>query len=105
MDKKLNYTITGTAEFPIEPIGARLILEPLEEKEEESKIIILEDTAKKEKQQWLAKGKVVAIGPIEIPIKVGDIVRIWGNQFEAPLVINKKQYLIYAERNIICKIK
>ncbi len=89
----------------IQPLGDRVLLEPLEAEEKTSGGILIPDTAK-EKQQ---KGKVVAIGkgrvddngkltPLEV--KVNDEV-LFGRYSGTEIKIGGTEYLIVKEDDIL----
>ena len=92
----------------IRPLGDRILVEPLEQKEIKKGGIIIPDTAKEKPQE----GKVVAVGPgklddsgkkIPMDIKVGDIVG-FKKGIDYRFKIDEKEYirmptdyLLYAE--------
>jgi len=89
--------------FPEQPLGARVVLLPIEEEDEEKSNIILPDSYKQaKKNELLLPAKVIAVGTkITEPIQTGDVVRVYPTQFEANLVVNKVEYLVYNERSIV----
>ncbi len=93
----------------IQPLGDRVLVEPLEAEEKTSGGIVIPDTAK-EKQQ---KGKVIAIGkgrvseegkltPLEV--KVNDHV-LFGRYAGSEVKIGSTDYLIIKEDDILGIIK
>ena len=93
----------------IQPLGDRVLVEPLEAEEKTSGGIVIPDTAK-EKQQ---KGKVIAIGkgrvseegkltPLEV--KVNDQV-LFGRYSGTEVKIGAGDYLIIKEDDILGIIK
>ena len=89
----------------IQPLGDRVLVEPLEAEEKTSTGIIIPDTAK-EKQQ---RGKVVAVGkgrvndegkitPLEV--KAGDEV-LFGRYSGSEIKVGSGDYLIIKEEDIL----
>ena len=93
----------------IQPVGDRVLVEPLEAEEKTTGGIVIPDTAK-EKQQ---KGKVVALGkdkvsedgkltPLEV--KVNDQV-LFGRYTGTEVKIGASDYLIIKEDDILAIIR
>ena len=93
----------------IQPLGDRILVEPLEAEEKTAGGIVIPDTAK-EKQQ---KGKVIAVGkgrvsedgkltPLEV--KVSDQV-LFGRYTGSEVKIGTTDYLIIKEDDILGIIK
>ena len=93
----------------IQPLGDRVLVEPLEAEEKTSGGIVIPDTAK-EKQQ---KGKVVAVGkgrvseegkltPLEV--KINDQV-LFGRYSGTEVKIGATDYLIVKEDDILAILK
>ena len=93
----------------IQPLGDRILIEPLEAEEKTSGGIVIPDTAK-EKQQ---KGKVIAVGkgrvsedgkltPLEV--KVNDQV-LFGRYSGTEIKVGVSDYLIVKEDDILGIIK
>ena len=93
----------------IQPLGDRVLVEPLEAEEKSTGGILIPDTAK-EKQQ---KGKVVAVGkgkvsedgkvtPLEV--KVNDQV-LFGRYTGSEVKIGVSDYLIIKEDDILAIIR
>ena len=89
----------------IQPLGDRVLVEPLEAEDKTSGGIIIPDTAK-EKQQ---RGKVVAVGkgrvteegkvtPLEV--KAGDLV-LFGRYSGSEIKVGANDYLIIKEDDIL----
>jgi len=94
----------------IKPLGDRVLLEPLEEKEGKTKTgIYLPDTAKERPEQ----GKVVATGPgkttdegkrIPMSVKEGDVV-LFTKYGPNEIKVDGKEYLIAREEDILAIIE
>ena len=93
----------------IQPLGDRVLVEPLEAEEKTSGGIVIPDTAK-EKQQ---KGKVIAVGkgrinekgelkPLEV--KINDQV-LFGRYAGTEIKVGAGDYLIIKEEDILGIIK
>ena len=90
----------------IRPLGDRVLLEPLKEKEGKTKTgIYLPDTAKERPEQ----GKVVAVGPgkitdegkrIPMSVKEGDLV-LFTKYGPNEIKVDEKEYLIAREEDIL----
>lgn len=89
----------------IQPLGDRVLVEPLEAEEKTSSGIFIPDTAK-EKQQ---RGKVIAVGkgrandegkitPLEV--KAGDEV-LFGRYTGSEIKVGPNDYLIIKEEDIL----
>lgn len=96
------------AKESIQPLGDRVLVEPLEAEEKTSGGIVIPDTAK-EKQQ---KGKVIAVGkgryedgkltPLEV--RAGDQV-LYGRYSGTEVKVGPNDYLIIKEDDILAIIK
>ena len=84
----------------IRPLGDRVLVEPIEEKEQTVGGIIIPDTAKEKPQQ----GTVVAAGPGKkdeaMEVKVGDVV-IYGKYAGTEVSVDGKDYLIMKQSDIL----
>ena len=89
----------------IKPLGDRILVEPVEEKETKKGGIIIPDTAKEKPQQ----GKVVAVGPgkvleggtrVEMTVKEGDLV-LFGKYAGNDVRIDGDDLLIMREDDIL----
>jgi chaperonin GroES len=103
-----------SAKKAITPLGDRVLLRPLTEKELESKSssgIIIPDTVSKERPE---RGIVVAVGPgrwdedgekrIPVSVGVGDMVIFSKYGFDE-LELEGAEYIILKEENILAVIK
>ena len=93
----------------IQPLGDRVLVEPLEAEEKSAGGIVIPDTAK-EKQQ---KGKVVGVGKgrinedgkvIALEVKTGDQV-LYGRYSGTEIKISGEDYLIVKEEDILAILK
>lgn len=92
----------------IKPLADRVLIEPIEEKEEKIGSIIIPDTAKEKPQE----GKVVAVGPgrqedgkvVPLQVKVGDRV-LFGKYAGTEIKKDGKEYLIVRESDILAVIE
>ena len=89
----------------IKPLGDRVLVEPVEEKEVAKGGIIIPDTAKEKPQE----GKIVAVGtgklddagkPIPFNVKKGDIV-LMPKYGGTEVKIGDKEYQIVREEDIL----
>ncbi|MCD6406414.1 co-chaperone GroES [Candidatus Aerophobetes bacterium] len=89
----------------LKPLGDRVLVEPLEEKETVKGGIIIPDTAKEKPQE----GKVVAVGQgkkdekgnlISLDVKVGDKI-LFGKYAGTEVKIDGKEYLIMQQEDIL----
>src|SRR5437867_6796717 len=89
----------------VRPLGARVLVQPLEEQETKKGGIIIPDTAKEKPQE----GKVVALGTgkvneegkkIDFTVKKGDKVLI-SKYGGTEIKIDNENYLIIREENIL----
>ena len=97
------------SKLKIKPLGNRVILEAIREDKTTASGIVLPETAEKEKPE---EGLVVAIGPgkllengqrTKISVKVGDKV-VFKKYSPDEIKINKKEYLIISEDDILAII-
>ena len=89
----------------VKPIGDRVLVEPLDEKETIKGGIIIPDTAKEKPQE----GKIVAVGTgktddngkkIEFTVKAGDKV-LFSKYGGTEIKVDDKSYLIMREDDIL----
>jgi len=89
----------------IKPLGDRVIVKPLEEKEVKKGNIIIPDTAKEKPQQ----GEVIAVGKgkmtddgklLPMEVKVGDKV-LYGKYSGTEIKIDVQEYLILHQDDIL----
>jgi len=74
----------------IKPLGERIVVKPLEQKEKTEGGIYLPETASKDKPQ---KGKVIAVGPDFKGVKKGDTV-IFAKYGGTEVEFDNEEYLI-----------
>ncbi len=95
--------------MPIKPLGDRVLVEPLEEKEEKIGNIYIPDTAKEKPTQ----GKVIAVGPgrvtddgkrIPMEVKEGQVV-LYGKYAGTEIKEGDKEYLILRESDILAIVE
>jgi chaperonin GroES len=92
----------------IQPLGDRVLIQPMEAEEKTKGGIILPDTAK-EKQQ---EGKVIAVGKgrvedgktIAVDVKVGDKV-LFGKYSGTEIKVDGEDMLIVKEEDILAIVK
>ena len=89
----------------VKPLGDRVLVKPIEEKEVKRGNIIIPDTAKEKPQQ----GEVIAVGKgkttddgklIPIEVKVGDKV-LYGKYSGTEIKIDGEEYLILHQDDIL----
>lgn len=89
----------------IKPLGDRVLVKPVEEKEVKKGGIIIPDTAKEKPQE----GKVVAVGPgkvddsgkkIPMDVKEGDTV-LYGKYSGTEIKLDGEEYLIMHQDDIL----
>ena len=89
----------------IKPLGDRILVEPVEEKETKKGGIIIPDTAKEKPQEGIVRvlgtGKTDDEGKkIAFEVKVGD--RVLVSQYGgSPIKIDGKEYKIYGSDDLI----
>jgi len=89
----------------VKPIGDRILVEPVEEKEVKKGGIIIPDTAKEKPQQALVKavgnGKLLESGErVALDVKAGDRI-LFGKYSGAEIKIEGEEYLILKEDEIL----
>jgi len=89
----------------IKPLGDRVIVKPLEEKEVKKGNIIIPDTAKEKPQQGeviaVGKGKMTEDGKLlPMEVKVGDKV-LYGKYSGTEIKIDGQEYLILHQDDIL----
>ena len=89
----------------VKPLGDRVLVQPLEEKEVEKGGIIIPDTAKEKPQE----GKIVAVGKgkandagkvVPVDVKVGDKI-LFGKYSGSEIKLNGEEHLIMREEDIL----
>ncbi|MCX7956986.1 MAG: co-chaperone GroES [Endomicrobia bacterium] len=89
----------------IKPLGDRVLIKPLEEKEVKKGNIIIPDTAKEKPQQGeviaIGKGKVTDDGKVlPMEVKVGDKI-LYGKYSGTEIKIDNQEYLILNQDDIL----
>lgn len=93
------------AKVSFKPLGARVLIEPLEQEEITAGGIVLPETAKEKPQQ----GKILAAGPgdrndegerIPLDVKVGDVV-LFAKYSGTEVKMEGKKLLILRESDIL----
>jgi chaperonin GroES len=93
----------------LQPLGDRVIVEPLEQDEQTSSGIYLPETAKEKPQE----GKILAIGPgrlddsgkrVAMEVANGDKV-IYAKYSGTEVKLASKKYLILSEKDILAIVK
>ncbi|MCE7938756.1 MAG: co-chaperone GroES [Chloroflexi bacterium CFX6] len=96
------------ADFKLEPLSDRVVVEPLEEEEMTASGIVLPESAKEKPQ----KGKILAAGPgrqdddgdrIAMSVAVGDTV-IYAKYAGTEIKMDGKKLLILSEKDILAKL-
>ena len=89
----------------IKPLGDRILVKPLEAKEQTKGGIVLPDTAKEKPQE----GKIVAVGEgkknnegkvIPLSVKVGDKI-LYGKYSGTEISIDDEDYLMVREEDVL----
>jgi chaperonin GroES len=94
-------------EVKLEPLGDRLIIEPIEQEEMTASGIVLPESAKEKPQ----RGRVIAAGPgrvedgkrVAMEVKEGDTV-IYARYAGTEYKLNDKKYLILAEKDVLARM-
>ncbi len=93
------------AKISFKPLGARVLIETMEQEEVTAGGIILPETAKEKPQQ----GKVLAAGPgdrnekgdrVAMDVKVGDVV-LFAKYSGTEIKMDGKKYLIMRESDLL----
>jgi chaperonin GroES len=88
------------SEVKIKPLADRVLVEPQAAEEKTASGIIIPDSAKEKPQ----RGTVIAAGPgtkdEKMEVKVGDVI-LYGKYSGTELTINKKDYLIMRQSDIL----
>lgn len=92
----------------VQPLGDRVLLQPLEAEEKTKGGIILPDTAKEKPQE----GKVVAVGKgkmedgkaVKVEVKVGDKV-LYAKYSGTEIKVDGEEMLIVKEEDILAIVK
>ena len=93
----------------LQPLGDRVVVEPLDREEMTSSGIYLPDTAKEKPQE----GKIIAAGPgaldengkrVPLEVKVGDTV-LYAKYAGTEITQDGKELLILSERDVLAILK
>ncbi|NQS89565.1 co-chaperone GroES [Patescibacteria group bacterium] len=84
----------------IKPLGERIIVKPLKQKEKTEGGIFLPETASKEKPQ---RGNVIAVGPDFKGVKKGDKV-LFAKYAGTEIKIEDEEYLVLGEDDVLAII-
>ena len=93
----------------LKPLGDRLVIEPLEQKEQTASGIFLPETAKEKPQE----GLVIAVGPgrrdddgdrIEMDVEVGDTV-LYAKYAGTEIKLEGKKLLILKESDVLAIVE
>ena len=102
-DERLTFNCKNMAEINIKPLGARVVIEPVEAEEKTSSGLIIPDSAKEKPQQ----GMVVAAGKgtndEEMEVKENDRV-LYGKFAGTEVTIDGKDYLILNQTDILAVV-
>jgi len=97
------------ADFKLDPLSDRVVVEPIEEEEMTASGIVLPDTAKEKPQ----RGNIVAAGPgrldddgkrVPMSVAVGDVVLYAKYAGTEVKMNNQKKVLILSEKDILAKV-
>lgn len=77
------------------PIGDRVVVDPIEEKNQTESGIYIPDTARDRP----LKGRVVAAGEVPDDINVGDVI-LYGKYAGTEIIVDDKSYLIMRVNDI-----
>ena len=93
--------MTKNSSTPIEPLGARVLVQPIEQENRTPSGLIIPETAKEKPMM----GRVLAVGDDElIKVKADDTV-LYGKYTGSEIKIDNIQYLIMKEDEILAKIE
>lgn len=96
------------AKMSLQPLGDRVVVEPIEQEETTASGIVLPESAKEKPQ----RGTVVAVGPgardddgdrIKMDVAVGDIV-VYAQYAGTTYKIDDVKYLVLSEKDILAKV-
>jgi len=83
----------------IRPLGERIVVKPLRQKEKTQGGIYLPETASKDKPQ---QGEVIAIGPDFKGVKKGDTV-IFAKYGGTEIKVENEEYLVLAADDVLAR--
>ncbi len=88
----------------IKPIGERVLIKPLKEKEKTKGGIYIPDSAKEEKKE----GEVIAVGTrkdgSELPLKKGDHI-IYGGYSSDDFEVDNEKYIFIDFKDVLAKVE
>jgi len=96
------------ASIKLQPLGDRIVVEPIEQEEVTASGIVLPESAKERPQ----RGRVVAVGPgardddgkrIAMDVGEGDVV-VYAQYAGTNFKIDEKKLLILSEKDILAKV-
>lgn len=96
------------AKIKLQPLGDRIVVEPIEQEEVTASGIILPESAKERPQ----RGKVLAVGPgardddgkrIAMDVSEGDVV-VYAQYAGTNFKVDEKKLLILSEKDILAKV-
>ncbi len=96
------------AKMSLQPLGDRVVVEPIEQEETTASGIVLPESAKEKPQ----RGKIVAVGPgardddgerIKMDVAVGDVV-VYAQYAGTTYKIDDIKYLVLSEKDILAKV-
>lgn len=87
----------------IEPIGERVLLEPIEKEEKTQSGIYIPESAQEDRKE----GKVVAVGQKEkgeFPVQPGDRI-LYGGYSNEEFEYDGKKYIVVELKDVIAKVR
>lgn len=96
------------AKIKLQPLGDRIVVEPIEQEEVTASGIILPESAKERPQ----RGRVLAVGPgardddgkrIAMDVSEGDVV-VYAQYAGTNFKVDEKKLLILSEKDILAKV-
>lgn len=93
----------------VQPLGDRILVEPMEAEEKTKGGIVIPDTAKEKPQQGkvaaVGQGKTLETGEVKsLEVKTGDKV-LYGKYAGTEVTVEGEEYLIIREDDILAIIK
>ena len=96
------------AKMSLQPLGDRVVVEPIEQEETTASGIVLPESAKEKPQ----RGTVIAVGPgardedgdrMDMDVAVGDVV-VYAQYAGTTYKIDDTKYLVLSEKDILAKV-
>lgn len=96
------------AKISLQPLGDRVVVEPIEQEETTASGIVLPESAKEKPQ----RGRIVAVGPgardedgdrIKMDVEVGDVV-VYAQYAGTTYKMDDVKYLVLSEKDILAKV-